>query len=168
MAIIHIHHSCHHTTPPVNMLLPAYDAHGRLYYPQYQDAPPLPEPHIRARRATTRSVCACIDDTLYTFQRQQQEKQRQSSMVVRQPRPPFLATSSIAPTSVLGPIPKWTGKSGGEKRDRSRKSSGRDYERSHSRDIPGAVASKSREMNTSTQYHAVSNPSRLNDDDFPS
>ncbi|GHJ83899.1 hypothetical protein NliqN6_0301 [Naganishia liquefaciens] len=135
------------------MLLPAYDAHGRLYYPQYEDAPPRPDPPIRARRATTRTVCACIDDTLYTFQRQQQEKQRQSFMVVRQPRSAFFATSSIAPTSVLGPIPKWTGGSEGGKRGRSRKSSVRDFERSRSRDIPGAIASKSREMEISAQYH---------------
>jgi hypothetical protein len=134
------------------MLLPTYDPHGRLYYPQYEDPPaPPPEP-IRARRATTRSVCACIDDTLYVFQQQQQRKQ--SSMVVRQTRPPLHATSSIVPTSVLGPIPKWTGKPEGEKRGRSRQSSGREFERSRSRDIP--VASKSREMDTPTQYHDVS------------
>lgn len=77
-------------------------------------------------------------------------------MVVRQPCPPLLATSDIAPTSVLGPIPKWTGESGGEKRGRSRKSSGRDYQRSCSRDIPGAVATKPRQTVMSTQYHDVS------------
>lgn len=133
-----------HTIPFSIMLLPAYDLHGRLYYPQNEEAPSsrsianLPD---RARRATTRSFSACIDDTFYSFALRQQE---QALMGVKPRRPSLKVTSSVVPPP-LAPIPKWTGKSDGEKRGRSRKSGGEEIERSCSRDIAG-LGPKTREI----------------------
>lgn len=146
---------CHHTTPLFDMLLPAYDAHGRLYYPQYEDAPSARTVEVlpdRARKATTRSVCACIDDTFYSYSLRQK---KQSSMVVKPHRPSLSATSSVPPPPALAPIPKWTGRAEGEKRGRSRKSVGKDIERSHSRDIAG-LAPKPKEMTSAPRFHGVS------------
>jgi hypothetical protein len=136
------------------MLLPAYDLHGRLYYPQYEDAPSsrsianLPD---RARRATTRSFSACIDDTFYSFALRQQEE---ALMGVKPRRPSLKVTSSVVPPP-LAPIPKWTGRSDGEKRGRSRKSGAEGVERSCSRDMAG-LGPKAREIASMPQCHDVS------------
>jgi hypothetical protein len=115
------------------MLLPAYDINGRLYYPQYEEAPSsrsianLPD---RARRATTRTKSPCIEDTFYTYALRKQEE---ALMDVKPRRPSLKVTSKIVPPATA-PIPKWTGKSDGEKRS---KSGGGGVERSCGRDIVG-------------------------------
>lgn len=118
------------------MLLPAYDINGRLYYPQYEEAPSsrsianLPD---RARRATTRTKSPCIEDTFYSYALRKQEE---ALMGVKPRRPSLKVTSNIIPPSTA-PIPKWTGKSDAEKRNR--KSGRGDMERSCGRDIVGGV-----------------------------
>ncbi|KAJ9094369.1 hypothetical protein QFC19_007977 [Naganishia cerealis] len=125
------------------MLLPAYDSHGRLYYPQYEDPPSVEKPKVqdrtvqalpRSTQCKTRSFSPCIDDTLNAFS---VPRNKQPSMVVKQPKSLYFSQSNELPKPALSPIPRWTGRSSGEKRGRNRNEVDGRVERSRSRDIAG-------------------------------
>lgn len=148
------------------MLLPAYDSHGRLYYPQYEEPKPFVEKvsvketklldSTRSIRARTRSHSPCIDDSLNAFCLQRQKHHH--PMAVREPTSIHRSISNDLPKPALDPIPRWTGRAVNEKRERSRNSVEEHVKRSRSKDIPG-VGSKRREKDQekNVEYHKVCN-----------
>ncbi|KAJ9120187.1 hypothetical protein QFC22_003086 [Naganishia vaughanmartiniae] len=128
------------------MLLPAYDSHGRLYYPQYEQ----PKPYVekvsvketklldlpRSTKPKTRSHSPCIDDSLNAFCLQRQKQQH--SMAVKEHKSLHWSVSKDSPTPALDPIPRWTPRPVTKQGETSRNSVEGYVKRSRRRDIAGS------------------------------
>ncbi|KAJ9103880.1 hypothetical protein QFC21_002343 [Naganishia friedmannii] len=145
------------------MLLPAYDSHGRLYYPQYEE-PKLCVEKVsvketklldasRPTKTRTRSHSPCIDDSLNAFCYQRQKQQH--SMAVKEHKSLHWSVSKDLPTPALDPIPRWTNRSVKEKRDRNMDSVGGHGQRSRSRDIAGSKPREKKGREKGAEHHNV-------------